>query len=185
MHKIPTIFDRDWEGNRGVVDKLKTTNFDFEQAIPTEKVDGTNVRVTIRSGKAVRLEKRCNPNKRQKLEGIEEPWYIDADQNDPQDKWIWDALNNSILEDLPDGEWSAEAIGKNIQGNPLKLEGNRLLFFTLGQAPVLENVPTTFDELKAWLPKQRSKLNPEAYIEGIVWHHPDGSMVKIKAKDFK
>lgn len=30
----------------------------------------------------------------------------------------------------------------------------------------------------------RDFLDENAHIEGIVWHHPDGRMAKIKAKDF-
>lgn len=38
------------------------------------------------------------------------------------------------------------------------------------------DAPRTYAELKAWLADRR--------IEGIVWHHPDGRMVKIKRADF-
>ena len=54
MKKIQTIFDRDWDGNRGVVDKYvegfcPTTI--KEQAVATEKLDGMNIRLTIRNNK--------------------------------------------------------------------------------------------------------------------------------------
>ena len=101
-----------------------------------------NVRVTIRSGTCVRLEKRRNPDKIQKHKGIIEPWYVDASISS-EDKWLNDALANTDLSKLPDGEWSGEALGKNIQGNSLNLENNRIVFFSLGQAPVFENVPMT------------------------------------------
>lgn len=183
MKKIHTIFKRDWE-NGGKINSELDVNFDFANSVATEKIDGTNVRVTIRNGTCVRLEKRRNPDKVQKHKGIEEPWYTDATDGDPQDKWIFDALRNTDLTTLPDGEWSAEAFGKNIQGNPLKMDKNQLLFFSLGQAPVFENVPTTYEGLRGWLSKTKSKINPEAGIEGIVWHATNGDMVKIKLKDF-
>lgn len=44
-----------------------------------------------------------------------------------------------------------------------------------GSERVEEN-PRTFEELKVFL-KGRD-------IEGIVWHHRDGRMAKIKARDF-
>ena len=75
-------------------------------------------------------------------------------------------------------------MGTNIQGNPLNLETNRIVFFTLNQAPIFENVPTTFTELKDWLPKQKSKYGNDCKIEGIVWHCKNGEMYKIKLKDF-
>ena len=40
----------------------------------------------------------------------------------------------------------------------------------------LPRAPRTFLEVKGYL--------ADGMIEGIVWHHPDGRMVKIKAKDF-
>ena len=39
------------------------------------------------------------------------------------------------------------------------------------------DAPRTFDALRAFLADHDD-------IEGIVWHHPDGRMVKIKGKDF-
>jgi hypothetical protein len=55
MEKIPTIFDRNWETNRKVNEKLVVENFDFGNAIATEKLDGTNVRVTVRNHIVVRV----------------------------------------------------------------------------------------------------------------------------------
>jgi len=187
VKKISTIFKRDWEGNRRVISEY-IDNFNPEvlkDANATEKLDGTNVRTTIRNGILVRLEKRRNPDKIQKVKGIEEPWYKDADEYDPQDKWIYDAIKNTDLSKLPDGEWSGEAVGVNIQGNPLKLENNRVMFFTLGQAPIFKDVPIDYKGLKEWLPKQESKYGNNCIIEGIVWHCRNGEMYKIKNKDFK
>ena len=184
MEKIPTIFERNWEGNRGVRDKLVVDKEKFLIGTATEKLDGTNVRVTVRNHTCVRLEKRRNPDKIQKFKGIKDPWYVDASEYDAQDKWIYDALKNTDLSKIPDGDWSGEAIGTNIQGNPLGLDKNIIVFFSLGQAPVFENVPISFNELKDWISKQQSKYGKNN-IEGIVWHCSDGTMMKIKAKDFK
>ncbi len=184
MKKIRTIFERE---NGRVIDKL-AEGVDLEllnaqDTIATEKLDGMNVRVTIRNGTCVRLEKRRNPDKIQKHKGIIEPWYIDTAESS-EDKWLNDALKNTPLTGLPDGEWSGEALGTNIQGNPLNLENNRIVFFTLNQAPLFENVPITFAELKEWLPKEKSKYGKDCKIEGIVWHCKNGEMYKIKLKDF-
>ncbi|WP_245532616.1 RNA ligase family protein [Bernardetia litoralis] len=73
MEKIPTIFDRNWETNRKINDKLAVTDFDFKNAIATEKLDGTNVRITVRNHTVVRVEKRRNPDKKQKANGIKDP----------------------------------------------------------------------------------------------------------------
>lgn len=185
MKKIETIFKRDWDGNRKIIDDPIIDLQILRNCIATEKLDGTNVRVTIRNGMAVRLEKRRNPNKEQKLLGITEPWYKDADENDKGDKHLFDALKNTDVSILPEGEYSGEAIGINIQGNPLNLSANKIVFFSLGQAPVFENVPTSFEELKTWLPAQKSRYGNNCGIEGIVWHCDNGDMYKIKIKDFK
>ncbi|MCL5012329.1 MAG: DUF5565 family protein [Patescibacteria group bacterium] len=186
MRKIKTIFERDWDKTRLVVDKY------IDGFIPallygasaTEKLDGTNVRITVRSNIVVRVEKRRNPDKIQKQKGIIEPWYIDADEYDSQDKYIFDGLKNTDFSNISDGEWSGELVGKNIQGNPLNLENNRIVFFSLGQAPVFDDVPITYNELKEWLPAQKSKYGNDCGIEGIVWHCKNGDMFKIKVKDF-
>ena len=184
MRKIKTIFDRDWEGNRGVIDKL-VVDFDFDNAIPTEKVDGTNVRLTVRNHTLVRLEKRCNPSKIQKKQGIDEPWYVDADEFSPSDKYIWEASRNTDLFNVEDGEWSGEAIGPKIQGNPLNLDEHYVMLFSCGIYFPFYDAPHTYSELKDWLPKQKSNLGVGCGIEGIVWHGKNGDMVKIKKKDFK
>jgi hypothetical protein len=183
MKKIVTIFDRNWDGDKTVIDSFLVDRDILLDAVATEKLDGMNVRVTIRNGTAVRLEKRRNPDKIQKHKGIIEPWYIDT-AICAEDKWLNDALSHTDLSQLPDGEFSGEAIGLNIQGNPLNLDGNRIVFFSLGQAPIFENVPTSYEELKAWLPAQKSKYGNNCGIEGIVWHLPNGEMFKIKTKDF-
>lgn len=191
MEKIPTLFERDWEGNRKVINK-SLIDLDTYNVIATEKIDGTNVRVTVRNGTSVRLEKRRNPDKIQKAKGITEPWYVEADPYDKGDKWIFDALDNTDLSNVPDGEWSAEAVGTNIQGNPLNLTCNRLFFFSLPEVQKqleFDDAPTDFEGLKEWLPKQKSKVGIDAPIEGIVWHSiylecADMPLAKIKTKDF-
>ena len=186
MEKIKTIFDRDWEGNRGVIDcYVEPLQEKLKNAIATEKIDGTNVRITVRNHTTVRAEKRRNPTKAQKQKGIIQPWYVDADLFEPGDRHLFDGIRNTNFNIIPDGEFSGELVGPKIQGNPLNLESNRIVFFTLGQCPTFEDVPTDFEGLKEWLPKQKSKYGNDCGIEGIVWHCEGGEMFKIKLKDFK
>ena len=109
MKKITTLFKRDWDNGGKITPEYAIDPELFAIATATEKIDGTNVRVTVRNHTAVRLEKRRNPSKIEKQKGIEEPWYTDADEYDPQDKWIYDALKNTDLSEVPDGEWSGDA----------------------------------------------------------------------------
>ena len=190
MRKIQTIFDRNWEGNRGVIDKPLVDLEDLkENFLATEKVDGTNVRLTIRGGKCIRLEKRKNPTKEMKKAGITLPWYLEANEGDPADKWLFDAVSNTYFLAVIDGDYSGEVFGPNIQGNPLKVISNRVFLF--GYEPELSfrnypDCPTEFYALKDWLHSARSTFNIDCGIEGIVWWNPvNGERYKIKKKDFK
>ena len=189
MEKIRTIFDRNWEGNRKVNSKLVVTDFDFTNAIATEKLDGMNVRITVRNETVVRVEKRRNPNKMQKQMGIKDPWYIDAIESDKGDSYIFEAVKHTDLIGVPDGEWSAEALGEKIQGNPLNLSGHTLFIFSLDtwkKKVTYKDAPTDFEGLKKWLPIQKSIFGNDCEIEGIVWHNLEtGQMCKIKLKDFQ
>lgn len=92
--------------------------------------------------------------------------------NGNEDKWHREAVGgNPDKVDLPDGTY--ELLGPKVQGNPEHCDDHILLRHT--DADVIE-APRTFDELKDYLSR--------ADIEGVVWHHEDGRMVKIKAKDF-
>jgi len=67
------------------------------------------------------------------------------------------------------------------------IDHNQVFIFSLPdwKAKIdLVDVPTTYDELKEFLRFEKSKIGKDTPMEGIVWHHPDGSMVKIKRKDF-
>lgn len=185
MNKIKTIFDRDWEGNRGVVNKPVV---DLSNTVAYEKVDGTNIRITVRNKTCVRVEKRRNPTKLEKAKGIVDPWYIDADRNDPSDKYIFEAVDNTDPFNVIDGEWSAEAYGEKIQGNPLQITGHRLFIFSLEaerKKVQFDTAPKDFVALSEWLPKQKSKINPSCGIEGLVWWNVVEPIGKIKLKDFK
>jgi hypothetical protein len=90
----------------------------------------------------------------------------------PEDKWFREAYRASCLpeEEMDDGTY--EAIGPHFQGNPERRPQDHLVM----HGSILVDAPRTFSELKEWL--------KVADMEGVVWHHPDGRMVKIKAKDF-
>lgn len=211
MEKITTIFERDWDGDKKVTP---------EAAVPlpvnmaaTEKLDGTNVRLTTRNNVLVRLEARQNPTKALKQGfGIREPWYRDAwsygqQQADPSDRYIIEGAVNTMVEaakggGVADGEWTGEAIGPKIQGNPLGLEEHRVAFFDrhalpLGLCvPMRSDVPTLtqadtataewyYEAMRTFFASARSRLNPERPIEGIVWHGTHGFGGKLKRKDFR
>jgi hypothetical protein len=182
MEKIPTLFERD--DHFHVVDKPREEcAWVFAgEGVGTEKLDGTNIRLTIRSGRLVRVEKRRNPSKIQKQQGIVDGWYVDAD--DPaEDRWIQEAARNTDVSGWPDGEHPCEALGPRIQGNPLGLTEHRCVPFNL-EVPVYVDVPRGYEALHTYLAALESRFAPGHPAEGIVFHHPDGRRAKIKRKDF-
>lgn len=184
MKKIKTIFERDWEGSRKVINKQIV---DISGCYATEKVDGTNVRLTIRNHTLVRLEKRRNPSKIEKKKGIVTPWYVDANEFDPQDKYLWEAARNTDLSSIEDGEWSGEAYGEKIQGNPLQIVGHKVFMFSVPEvlaAHYIGNYPTEFERMKDFLRLAKSTFNPDVGIEGLVFWKDDEPIGKIKVKDF-
>ena len=109
MKKISTLFERDMNQGGRIVNKYSSYLPDFPGgewtgAIATEKLDGTNVRITVRNNTLVRLEKRRNPSNLEKAKGIVEPWYMDASEYEPGDKYIWEAARNTDLTNIEDGE---------------------------------------------------------------------------------
>jgi hypothetical protein len=183
MEKIPTLFERD--DHFQVVDRPRPECawvFNGEGS-PTEKLDGTNVRLTVRHGQLVRVEKRRNPSKAQKQQGIADGWYVDTDESSADDKWIMVAAGNTDVSEWPDGEHPCEALGPRIQGNPLALQEHRCVPFNL-HVPALPDAPRSYTELREYLAALESRFAPGHLAEGIVFHHPDGRRAKIKRKDF-
>lgn len=183
MEKIPTIFKRD-DAFKVMPEVHPDCGWVFSgEGMATEKLDGTNVRLTIRSGRCVRLEKRRNPSKKQKALGIKDGWYVDADEFSSEDKWIQEAMQNTDVSEWPDGEHSSEALGPKIQGNPLNLKTHIVVPFNM-EIPKFDGIDRSFDGLKSALAELESKFSPSNLVEGIVFHHPDGRRAKIKRKDF-
>lgn len=184
MEKIPTVFDRD--DHFGVTPRVRA-GCEWVLAgegAATEKLDGMNIRLTIRSGTLVRVEKRRNPTKVQKQQGIKDGWYVDADEYGAEDKWILEAARTTDVSKWPDGEHSCEALGPSIQGNPLGLARHICVPFNM-EVPQFQLAQRTFEALRDTLRSLESKYAPGHLAEGIVFHHPDGRRAKIKRKDFR
>lgn len=187
MKKIPTIFERDWDGSR-VLPKINSACqwvFDGEGKA-TVKWDGTSV--MIRDGKMYKRREIRDSDLANLSPAAFSFEIVDHDEvskkaigwvpvgDGPEDRWhreAWD-YELSCQPDLPDGTY--ELIGPKIQGNPEHARRHEL--WRHGSA-VLEVPPElTYDGIK-WYFAMRG-----CDIEGIVWHHPDGRMAKIKLRDF-
>lgn len=175
MDKILTAFVRNPQDMR-LVTREVTPGCEWAiagEGVPTVKRDGTNVRVDIKAGKIITMWKRKNPTREEKAAGAE-PGYTPINPDDPADKHMLDAIKGTDIFNWPDGEWPCEALGPKIQGG---VEMNKPTLYPFKMAPeLLTENPRTFDELKAFFEKN--------IIEGIVWHHEDGRMAKIKRRDF-
>lgn len=175
MQKIISLFKRDYTGTRLVYDEV-VPGAEWVLAgegAATRKLDGTCC--MVRNGvlfKRYTLKRGVAPpdfepaTKIDPATGKQEGWRP-VDPSDPGDKFhlqAWDIT-------LPDGTY--ELVGPKIQGNPENYPEHTLVAH--GSIPV-PAAPRTFNELKRFL--------DGGGIEGIVWHHSDGRMVKIKARDF-
>jgi hypothetical protein len=179
VKKIISLFKRDYEGNRQVYDEL-VEGAEWVangEGTPTRKYDGTCC--MIKDGSLWRRydvkKGRTQPSgfvaamEPDPVTGHHCGW-IPCDRSNKQDKYhyeAFDALGITVF----DGTY--ELCGPKVQKNPEKFDSHVLVAHGTDTLP---DAPRTFDALKEWFAGKD--------IEGIVWHHSDGRMVKIKAKDF-
>ena len=181
MRKIISLFQRNYDGDRLVRNEV-VPGAEWVlagQGIATRKFDGTCC--MVRDGV---LYKRYDAKKgKTPPEGFEPaqdpdpvtghwPGWL-AVGGGPDDRWHREAVlpDSPVNCGLLDGTY--ELCGPKIQGNPEGFTGHTLVRHG---AHVLHDAPREFDGLKAYLEARE--------FEGIVWHHQDGRMVKIKRKDF-
>lgn len=178
MKKIISLFQRNYDGDR-LVRNEAVPGAEWVLAgegVATRKFDGTCC--LIRDGqlyKRFEVKPGAKPpenfepaNEVDENTGKQQGWLPVGDG--PEDRWhreAFDALGDSVV----DGTY--ELCGPKIQGNPELCEKHLL---TPHGEEVLHDCPREFDALRAYLASRG--------VEGVVWHHPDGRMVKIKAKDF-
>lgn len=173
MQKIPTMFARD-ESKRGrpVIDQIKPECqwvLDSE-GIATAKIDGTNVK--IENGI---LLKRRKPKDRD----YDDAAYVPCERTNPADKWAFEAADVRLH---PDGIY--ELIGPKVQGNPHRHDRHELVSVVPPSHSLrlmAVQPPRTFDGLRAYFAGEAGVVFD---FEGIVFHHPDGRMAKIKRRDF-
>lgn len=185
MRKIPTVFVRD-PVNPKTVTETVTPGCEWVfagEGVPTVKHDGTAV--LIRGGKPfkrfeVKAGKPTPPDFEPAQDAREDTggtpgWIPVADT--PDNKWHIEAWNHGGST-LSDGTY--ELMGPKVQGNPENLKDHVL--WRHGADRIL-NLPSaiTHASLAEYLRQMGALGTP---IEGIVWHHLDGRMAKIKSRDF-
>ena len=174
MKKIISLFARNYDGDRLVRDEV-VSGAEWViagEGVATRKFDGTAC--MVRDGK---LYKRYDVKGNRKSPPDFEPaappdsvtghWpgWVPVTEGQ-EDRWHREAWAGQA-----DGTY--ELCGPKVQGNSEGFESHVLV--PHGRQ-ILDPCPRDFDGLREYL--------RTANIEGIVWHHPDGRMVKIKTKDF-
>lgn len=100
------------------------------------------------------------------------PGWVPVTENNPDDKYHNEALRNHCGP-LVEGN-TYELVGPTLASNPYNLTAHLLVEHGT-EIVVVED--RTLEGLWAYL--------NENYIEGLVFHHPDGRMAKIRRKDYK
>ena len=176
MEKIISLFQRNYETDSMVRDEcVLGAEWVLEgEGVPTVKFDGTCC--LVRDGKLfkryeVKQGRVPPPNFEaasdvDPVTGKQQGWVLVTDA--PVDQWHREA----VVSGMPlDGTY--ELVGPKVQGNPEGYSSHTLVKH--GTVLVQAN-PRDYEGIRSYL--------TTAGIEGIVWHHLDGRMVKIKARDF-
>lgn len=175
MEKTPTIFLRDFDENPKHVTRIQNTDCAWVfagQGKATRKYDGT---CCMFDGDQWYKRREVKP-------GTPVPdGFVQVNHDDTtgkrmgwmtvaaDDKWHLDAIAKGT--DFKPGTY--ELCGPKVQGNP---EGYPThVMIAHADAEVYDPL-RDYDGLKAWLRDRR--------FEGLVFHHPDGRMAKIKRRDF-
>lgn len=179
MKKIPTLFRRDPDDRSRLTDEIHPDClWVFKgEGVPTYKLDGACC--MVRAGKFYKRREvkagKADPEGFEVVQidnatGKAVGWVLVGDA--PEDQWFREAFG--------DGKWldgTFELMGPKVQGNPMGLCDHDLYRHgTVG--------PTEFPCLGLAEIKAAVVALPERF-EGIVWHHPDGRMAKIKRRDFR
>ena len=177
MEKIPTIFKRNPENPRELLNQPHSEClwvFNGE-GTATRKYDGTCVLIEHDGSYWKRRESRRGKTPPDGFVSIStDPntgktvGWIPVDPEQPENKWHMEAFKGAFA------PGTYELLGPKVQGNPEKV--TRHLLKKHSGATLYPDTPRTFKGLYAWL--------KDMNIEGLVFHHPDGRMAKIKKRDF-
>lgn len=180
MRKIPTVFVRNPDDMRHVTREVHPDCqwvLDGE-GVPTRKYDGTCVKF---DGRAWWTRREVKPGKTPPLGFV----AVEHDEVtgktvgwEPAEQSAWRKFLQEAITEQPGyinfDPGTYELIGPKVNGNP---EGSKVHFLVAHQyAQQLDDVPRDHDGLVSFLASFQG--------EGIVWHHPDGRMAKLKRRDF-
>ena len=181
MNKIISLFQRNYDGDRLVRDEV-VSGAEWVVAgegVATRKYDGTSCMI-----KDDKLYKRLTIKNGAKVpEGFIPCTTVDPDSkklpgwipvtDEPSNKWHLEGFAGGHI-----GDGTYELVGPKVRANPEPefKDSKRHFLLPHSDAIIYMHCPRTFEELKCWFIGRD--------IEGVVWHHKDGRMVKIKKTDF-
>lgn len=177
MKKIPTIFKRNPENLKEILhDHNDGCEWVFNgEGVATRKYDGTCCRVL--DGELWKRRELKKHKVRPKnfviadfdvVTGKTVGWVLVSPEN-KEDKWHVEAFKDKSLSD-----GTYELCGAKVQGNPEKYESHTLI--SHDSAIEYDLLDRSYDGIRDFM--------KDMDIEGIVFHHEDGRMAKIKKRDY-
>lgn len=182
MNDIPTIYLRDWTESPRYVTREPNPSCVWVfagEGTATRQYDGVCVRFDGRRWWARREVKDTDPPNFLLIEEDAEPGRRVGWEPVMQTgvaRWFREALDGS-----PVGIWTPgtyELCGPQINGNPERFAEHLLI--SHDDADVIKPFALTWDGIRDTV----QVLAESEGFEGIIWHHPDGRMAKIKARDY-
>lgn len=182
MKKIPTVLVRDPDDRAHVLDQIVPGLEWVAEAIPTRKYDGT---CTMLDNGKWWARREVKPNRPFPPNFIEEEYDSTTGKTfgwEPIEQSSFAKFHAEALQILivpletPDGTY--ELCGPKINGNPEGCEQHVLISHDRAEVAPTYAYMALLDRIKEtvrWATAQG--------WEGIVWHHPDGRMAKLKARD--
>lgn len=182
MQKIPTLFKRDPDNMKHVLPEV-TPGCEWVLAgegVATRKYDGTCCMYDGSQWWARREVKANKPSP---------PGFIGVDHDPNTGNMVgWVPMESSSF-----AKWHAEAvergfkyrsgtyelIGPKINGNPEHCYDHQLVEHSSAPLVGRQDV-ASFQDAKDLV----MVLGRQYLYEGVVWHHPDGRMAKLKYRDF-
>ena len=187
MKKIASLFQRNYDGDRQVRDEVVPGSewVINGEGVATRKWDGMAVavfdgvafkRYDAKAGRTPPAGFRPAQPEADPVSG-HWPGWVEIGQDEPRliEGLAWGRKNLFDGAPVPDGTYEVcgPKIGTRHGANP---EGLTEHILCVHGADELTGCPRRYDDLKEYLADKR--------FEGIVWHHLDGRMVKIKRADF-
>jgi hypothetical protein len=179
MKKIKTVFVINRDEHVASADILPASAWVLDEGLATVKFDGTSSmlrngilykRYDVRQGKVAPADAiPCEAEPDAKTGHW--PHWIPVRADEPSDRWHLEAMAFMAAKGaVEDGTY--ELLGPKVQGNLYDLPRHILV----RHGALRTEVERSRDGIIRW-------LNANAH-EGIVFHHPDGRLAKVRRKDF-